>query len=293
MRQRTQSRIRRSVLALQLASMALVTASTLAAQARPMDTDLYCSGFYTSRQIETGLSIQSSEEAGFKNEFTERDYVYLNRGKDTVVNTGGQYMLLRRTVDMNRKESFPGQFLLVKSMGTHYSEVGRIEIKVVGAGHVTAQVLRACEEIEAGDIAIPLNVRSAPAYKSSKFTARFAEPSGKATGVIATAKAFDRVVGEGMIVYLNMGAEQGVQPGSYLRIRRPYSSDTDYFNLAARDYLDNKGKKQRHMLPSEMAAMPSEVLGEVMVLSAEDKTATGIVTYSRVEALVGDSVELE
>jgi hypothetical protein len=30
-----------------------------------------------------------------------------------------------------------------------------------------------------------------------------------------------------------------------------------------------------------------------MVLSAEEKTATGIVTNSRVEALVGDSVELE
>ena len=95
------------------------------------------------------------------------------------------------------------------------------------------------------------------------------------------------------IVYLNIGSAQGLQPGSYLRIRRPYSSDVDAFNLDARNSLDNKGLKQRTPLHSELAAYPSEVLGEVMVISAEEKTATAIVTYSRMESQVGDTVELE
>ena len=220
MRQLTLGRCGRSLLGIALAG-GLLAAPAAHAQTRPNDSDLYCSGFFTNQAIETGLSVQSSEDAGFKNEFTESDFIYLNRGKDTVVNTGGQYILLRPTVDLNLRESFPGQALMVKGMGTHYNEIGRIEVKVVGAGHVTAEVLHACEEIEVGDIALPLNVRKAPDYKASKFTARFAEPSGKATGIIATAKEFDRVVGEGKIVYLNIGTAQGLQPGSYLRIRRP------------------------------------------------------------------------
>jgi hypothetical protein len=293
MRQMIQRRNRQSLLQLALAAGIGLAASTVHAQSRPMDSDLYCAGFFTTRAIETGLTVQSSEEAGFKNEFTERDFVYLNRGKNTIVNTGGQYMLLRPTVDSNRAESFPGQIMMVKGMGTHYNEVGRIEVKLVNGSHATAEVLRACEEIEPGDIAIPLNARTAPDFKPSKITARFAEPSGKATGVIATAKEFARVVGEGQIVYLNIGSAQGLQPGSYLRIRRPYSSDADYFNVAARGYLDSKGNKQRPMLDSEIAAMPTEVLGEVMVLTAEQGTATAIVTYTRLEAMVGDTVELE
>lgn len=293
MRQFISGRHGRSLLAAALAAGMLLAGGSAQAQLRPNDAELYCSGFFTHRAIETGLRVQSSEESGFKNEFSDRDYIYLNRGRETVVNTGGQYMLLRPRVDGNRKESFPGQALMVKGMGTLYSEVGRIEVVQTGGAHVTAHVLHACEEIEVGDIAVPLNVRRTPDYKASKFTARFAEPSGKSSGIIATAKEFDRVVGEGKIVYLNIGSAQGLQPGSYLRIRRSYSSDVETFNQDARNYLGNDGNKTRPLLASEIAAMPSEVLGEVMVITAEENTATAIVTYTRFEAQVGDMVELE
>ncbi|MSO21422.1 MAG: hypothetical protein EXQ56_13390 [Acidobacteria bacterium] len=283
----------RSLLQTALAAGMLLAATSLHAQRAPMDTDLYCAGFFTTRAVESGLAVKSGEDGGFKYEFVAGDYIYLSRGQNTIVNTGGQYMILRPNVDVNRKESFPGQQLMVHGMGKLYSEVGRIEVKVVARAHATAQVLRSCEPIEPGDIAIPLNARTAPAYKTQRITPRFAEPSGKAAGVIATAKEFDREVGEGRIVYLNIGSGQGLQPGSYLRIRRPFSTDADAFNVDAREYRNHDGTPQRPMLKSELAAMPSEVLGEVMVLSTEETSATGIITYSRVEVIVGDSVELE
>lgn len=284
----------RSLLPIGLAAgYCLLASAQLSAQVRPDDSDNYCAGFFTTRFIEHGLTVQSSEDAGFKYEFYDRDYIYLNRGERTIVNTGGQYMLLRPITDNNRKESFPGQQMMVKSMGTLYSEIGRVEIKVVTGAHATAEVLRACEPIEPGDIAIPLNARSAPAYKSARQTPRFAPLSGKATGVIATSKEFNRVIAEGRIVYLNMGSGQGLQPGSYLHIVRPYSTDSDTFNQASRDYLTADGMRARTLTRTERAAMPREVIGEVMVLTAEASTATGIVTYSRTEVLVGDDVELE
>jgi len=275
------------------AGYCLLASAQLSAQIRPGDTDNYCAGFFTKRAIEHGLTVQSSEDAGFKYEFTDRDYVYLNRGQNTIVNTGGQYLLLRPVQDGDRKESFPGQLTIVKGMGTLYSEIGRVEVKVVTGAHATAEVLRVCEPIEPGDIAIPLNARSAPAYKSAHQTPRFAPLSGKATGVIATANEFNRVVGEGRIVYLNMGSGQGLQPGSYLHIVRPFSTDSDSFNQASREYLTAGGNRAKSLSMSERAAMPREVIGEVMVLTAEEGTATGIITYSRTEVLVGDSVELE
>src|SRR5688572_13818248 len=98
---------RRSMLHIALAAGLLLAARPAAAQRAPGDTDLYCAGFFTTEFVEPGLTVQSSEDSGFKNEFADRDYVYLNRGQDTIVNTGGHYMLLRPRADHNRKDSFP------------------------------------------------------------------------------------------------------------------------------------------------------------------------------------------
>ena len=189
----------------------------LLAQSGLSQSDIYCAGFFTQRPIETALIIQGSEDGGFKNEFATGDYVYLSKGSDVITAPGGQYTIIRPVKDVNFKEAFAGQRMVLMELGTHYAEVGRLEVSVLHDRSATAKILMACDSILAGDIAIPFNARNAPALKTPRMTDRFAPSSGKATGLIAAAKEYDAWLGEGKIVYLNLGSAQGVQPGSYFR----------------------------------------------------------------------------
>ena len=274
----------------------LTGSASLLAQMAPTESDIYCSGFFTQRAIESGLMIQGSEDAGFKNEFAAGDYVYLSKGRDAIASPGGQYMVLRAVTDVNRREAFKGQHKMLAGLGTLYAQVARIEVQVLHEKTSTAKVLSSCQPLLGGDIAIPWNVQAAPAYKAPRMTDRFAPSSGKAIGLIASAKEFDQWLGEGKIIYLNLGSSAGLQAGSYLRVVRPYLAGANAtFGKATRNYLTeltgtSVGKR---LTPEEVAAFPREVVGEVMVLSTEEGSATGIITYTRSEIAVGDGVEVE
>ncbi len=279
------------------AAAVLAVPAFLLAQTAPSDSDLYCAGFFT-HQVMNGLKVLSSEEAGLKNEFAAGDYVYLDHGRDAIASPGGQYMLLRPMRDINRQEAFQGQKDMVAGLGTLYAQIARIEVEALHDRSATAKIVKSCEPAHTGDIAVPLQPQTAHPYKSPKMTARFAEASGGTAGMIAAAKDFAQEVGEGRIVYLNLGTGKGLQPGSYLRIVRSYVStaDTD-LGRASAEFLPESaytGVGESHKLTlAEQQALPREVLGEAMVLSAEEGSATAIITYSRAEVVVGDQVELE
>lgn len=262
----------------------------------PTDSDIYCAGFFTNRPIETSLIVLGSPDAGFKNEHADRDVLYLSKGRSGITTPGGHYMLLRPLKDINPRESFPGQRKLVASLGTLYAEIARIQVQVLQEGSATAQVLSACDTIQAGDIAIPWQARPAPPYRSEHIVDRFAPASGKTSGVIVAAKEFRQVVGEGQTVYLNVGKNQGAQVGGYLRIFRTYlNRDHDVFEQAARNYsvTGMEGPVGRRLSYAERAALPRDVLGEVLLLSVEEDSSTGIITFAREEVSPGDGVELE
>lgn len=260
----------------------------------PTESDIYCAGFFTHRPPDAGMTVLGSEDGGFKNEFGDRDFVYLSKGQGA--SPGGQYMLVRPVKDPNLRESFLGQQKMVAQLGTLYAEIARIQVRVVHEGSLTVEIVHACEPVLAGDIAIPLAARSAPAFHSPKVVDRFAPSSGKATATVVVGKEFRQNFGEGHVVYLNMGRSQGAQVGSYLRVfRTAVSRDQDPFEQATRNYAtDVTGQRtMRRMTRADRAALPRSVLGEVLLLSVEDDSSAGIVTFSREEIYPGDEVELE
>ena len=262
----------------------------------PTEFDIYCAGFFTRRNVESGLFVLGGEEGVLKNEFADRDYIYLSSGRKLINAPGGQYMLIRALKDYNVGETFPGQHALVAKLGTLYTEVARIEVQILNEGSATARITHACEPVIAGDIAIPLVTRPAPPYKAVKFTDRFAPSSGKATGTIAAVKDFQAVAGPGHVVYFNIGRKQGAEVGNYLRVYRTYMSQRNDKVLAStRNYMTQMmGISEGHKLTrEEMESVPRAVLGEVMILSVEDDSAVGIITYSLEDIYPGDGVELE
>ena len=274
--------------------LALAFPAWLAAQGAPTEADLYCAGFITPRSMDAGMSVLGSEDGGFKNEYGDRDIIYLSRGQGAT--PGNQFIVVRPIRDTNPRESFPGQRQMMIQLGTLYSEIARIQVRIVHEASLTAEVVDSCEPIVAGDLAIPLTPRSAPAYRMPKVTDRFAPSSGKPTGVVVAAREFQQNVGEGHIVYLNLGRNQGAQVGSYVRVfRTALSRNQNPFEQAAREYLTTSMGQQmgRQLTRAELAGLPRTVLGEVILLAVEDASSTGIVTFSGEEISLGDQVELE
>ncbi len=95
-------------------------------------------------------------------------------------------------------------------------------MKVVHVGDKisTAEVESSCDYIQRGDIVLPFQERPAPPLKQdSQMVDPFAPASGK-TGMIVASKYFGQASGTNSIVYVNIGASQGVRVGSYLRVFR-------------------------------------------------------------------------
>jgi hypothetical protein len=285
--------------ALQAATPSMMAQAPSAAQSAslaPTDSDVYCAGFYTHRAIDASFAVLGGPDNGLKFEFSAGDNVYMNKGSKFIKAPGGDYLLVRPIKDLSPVEAFPGQLKLVFAMGTLYAEIARIRIQVVHADSSVAEILRTCEPALAGDIAIPMTERPTPPYRQSKITDRYTPTTGKATGTIAAVKGFQEAAGGNSIVYVNLGKKQGMQPGSYLRIFRTYLSASQFmYREGARNFLTEIGGVSigRKLTPDEINTVPRVVVGEVMVLSAEDETATGIVTYSWQDIYPGDDVELE
>lgn len=262
---------------------------------RPSDSDLYCAGYFTHRAMDTGMTILASEDGGSKNEFADHDIIYLTRGQGAA--PGAEFMVVRPIRDTNPRDSYPGQKKMMLGLGTLYAEIARIQVRVANEGSLTAEITHACESALAGDLVVPLTPRSAPAYRYPKLVDRFAPSSGKPTGVVVAAKELAQSVGEGNVVYLNLGSAQGAQVGTYLRVfRTPTQMSYDPLESAMREYITagmGGQKAGRKLTVADVASLPRNVLGEIMVISVEEGSSSGIITFSREEIAIGDQVEME
>ncbi|GEM_PF-322104 len=262
----------------------------------PKDADVYCAGFITTKPPVSGLYVISGAEGGLQEIFTDRDTIYLSKGAGYIVRPGGDYILLRPIIDPNyRVEWFKDQNKLIKSLGTVYTEIGTIRVGIVHEYVATAKVTHTCEEIQPGDIAVPLDLKPTPPAPTGVFD-EFAPATNKNDGRIVTGKNFEGTLGAGKTVYLSIGAEQGVDVGQNYRIFRTFATASGDPNRAYLDQTPQKlfGMRTNYKLSqSERDVLPRTVLGELVILSVNGHSATALITMSGAEIFPGDQVELK
>jgi hypothetical protein len=168
-----------------------------------------------------------------------------------------------------------------------------------------AQVEFSCDSILAGDIAIPFAEKTPVAYHPPVKFDRFAPPTGKLSGRIVMAKDFDNIVGTGMKVYMNVGANQGVKVGDYFRAVRSYTADrqnpVDSLSFDAPIGEDTQKKQPtfhtfgnwgtKHGVVLDESQLPRRAVGEIVVIGVTPTTATGMVTFALEDVHTGDGVE--
>ena len=209
---------------------------------KPTRADLYCSGF-VGKSIQTHANfVAGGLESPFATQFGTGEALFLN-GKGYEV--GQEYTIVRELVDPNRYELFPGQWAALRAAGQAYAELGTVKIVDTRNKMTVAQVEFACDTILPGDYAIPFVNKSGIAFHPPLRVDRFAPANGQLSGRIILAREFDSELGTGNKVYLNIGSNQGLKVGDYVKAVRSYE-------ITASDPVDKLSFKAPSLDPTQL-----------------------------------------
>lgn len=261
-------------------------------QQAPTYSDIYCAGFVSKENIPMTNHILAGYNAPHATKFVMHDVVYLVGSGYAV---GNRYTVLRKVLDPNRQEMFPGQHKLLDNSGIEYAEMGRIAITRMDKEVAIGEVEFSCQALAPGDFVVPFQAKPAVQFRSAKKTFEpFAVFSGTA-GRIIDGKDFDQVLGTGSKVYVNIGTNKGLKPGDYLRVTRNYNPNemnpVDQLSLIP-PYRDDTVRVGPEIKKDSGRKLPYRGVGELIVLSVTPETATAMVTFALEDIQVGDVVEV-
>ena len=253
---------------------------------------IYCSNFVSSENIGDDLRLISGEQSNSKIVFSTRDLVYVSKGANQGVHVGDRFSVVRPVSDPVHVQWFKWQSKLLKAMGTIYHDAGQLKVVNVQPNVSIAEVTFACGYLERGDIVRPMQERPSPPFKPASQFDQFAPASGKSVGMLVIGKEFSNVYGKFTTVYVNLGTNQGVTVGEYLRVFR-YQGSTAETAVYYQDYQYKMYGFGSTPQAYKWNDLPREVLGEGIVINVGPNSSTILITYSRSDLWAGDYAEIE
>jgi len=232
------------------------------------EADVYCYGYIGDPSEPMPNSVQAWEDSEMRYQpgvLTQSmsgatgDLVLLNGGSATGLVAGETYLLVEKGDLVN----YPGNRNRI--VGRQYIYHGQVRVLCVDDHHARGIVLQSCSEIPVGTRLKPMPQIPIPLARIPDMPA-FCDPSsGKRKGFIVGAQgAWDDSLGEGILVDVNLGQADQLQPGDFLTV-----------------YRENNA-----------AGQPPQVLGEVSILTTTSHTATGKIVAMRYSMKIGDRVEI-
>lgn len=219
---------------------------------------LQCAHYILQDPEDTSLYVVGSEQGADKNAFGDRDVLYLNRGTNAGVKAGDLYTIHHASYFVKHPDSG-------RTIGRKIETTGWGRVVLAEENSAILMVEAACEDIHLGDyvkpmvrVSVPLIMRRAPAD-------RLTPPTGKAQGAVVDIGQDSVIAAENQLISINLGTEHGIAPGNIMTVFKT-------------------------VYPS--VPTPRNVLGEIVVVSVQEKTATARVIYSTAEIMNGDRVEL-
>lgn len=265
--------------------------------------DLYCAGYIRTTPPLADLKIIGGEEENRVAYFGQGDVIYLNAGRSKNLRAG---LLLSITRPMGKYRS-PYKRLGGQDLGVYVRELGVLRVLAVQDKTATARIVVSCNDIQLGDVLVPFAERSAPAVaESSQPLPRYEPADGRLAGRILMQREQREAIGPRDVVYLDLGAEEGVKAGDTFTIYRKQPDDGNIFNFNDDDvvlrqsggYESDKFKggkyssthpaEARQQVKNTRPTIPQKIVGELIVIAVEGKSATAIVTRTTQEVHTGD-----
>jgi hypothetical protein len=286
-------------------------------------SNLYCAGFIRYQRLPRMPEIVGAEEEQEQRKFADGDVVYLNAGSAQGIKEGQNFQIIRPRGDVKGVHKQKVGFV-----GTYIQDIGQLQVFKVRENTSAAQITFSCDMILLGDLLTPVPDRESPLRRADGNLDRFADPSGKQTGRLMMAKDNREMVTRNDIVYIDLGSEDQIKRGDYLTIYRPLGTgnitrvdneemarnratgfQSDRFrgggigNQASRAkdstaFVDANGRYRYRPITSREVKrnrppMPRKIVGEMVIIDVQARTATAIITRVASEVHTGDWVEIQ
>jgi hypothetical protein len=240
-------------------------------------SEMDCSGFIAGSPVSTDRYVfdgADNDLHGDVRQFGIGEFVYLRSRTGAGFAVGNEFSVVRSAKELMRTKWYAGQGSSVRSLGYPYEDVGRVKVTAVTPYGAVAEITFGCGPVRLGDIALPYQPRMIPQYTPKARVDRFVLPNGRLVGAITAASNNAGTIGVGKIAYVNLGREDGVSPGQRFRIFHIIREQTGEGFWA---YPET----------------PRETLGELVILSTQERSSVAMVVSSTREIALGDGIELE
>ena len=234
---------------------------------RPLGSsaDVYCFADLVQDESVYPFTITSAERINFQDSFSEGDIVYIDGGVEQGVAAGDRFFVLNRIRPLKRLVNDPklGNVYTNETLGIVYSKIGQIKVLCAQENSAIAEITYACDPIDVGNVLQPFRPIPVPLVIDPDPSDRCDVPNGKPIGRITYTRDDQLEIGGGWLVFIDLGAADGVYPGQFATIFR-----------------DNPVK-----------GMPRLVLGDLGLLTVEENYSTAILTGGWASVYTGDWVE--
>jgi hypothetical protein len=256
-------------------------------------SDTYCAGWMSPTDVSNATYVLAGEHSPNTARFVKNDSIFLN---GSGWQEGQKVSIVRRVKDPNYYQIYDQQNAELKKAGNLFFDMGQATVSFVQGSTAVAHVDFSCDAIVPGDLVVPFQERQIAAFRARPYDFKhFTTLKGSTKGRIILSKDFDVYMGEGKKFYVNIGANQGLKVGDYLRVYRGYSElDFDPADKASLYTLsfDDDQYKEPGTVPKRLGEIPQRSLGEAVVLLTTPTTATAMVTFSIEDLHIGDHFEV-
>ncbi len=198
-------------------------------------------------EISGGYTVQET--------FAELDEIYLDLYNAEQVHIGDQFAVARFDRELMEKAEAGAPMV-----GSLMRLVGEVQITGLGENLMKAEIIRMIGNIQRGDKLINLQ-------KAVKWSAIFNPPDNFTCRVVVGEQPMRKIFGQGDLVLLNKGSDDGMKQGFLFRIFR----DTDPRTESARD-------------------VEPDFSGEVQVVYVSEVSSIGYILRNKVPVFIGDTL---
>ncbi len=247
--------------------------------------DVRCGGYVAPKDSRMEFFIANQDNAN-KVGLTEGDIVYVARSKrGALPEPGTEFSIVLREAEVRHPISN-------RLLGHYYKRSGTLRILASQEETALAKIVVACDYIRTGFELVPLIVATPPDAPAPAFDRHGALDQSKPSGhVVHTGDNMERV-GTGYLVDINLGYEDGLKPGDFLKIYVPTQPFDQYPALKYDYQWDNQRFQSVSLRKDNRDVPPPQIIGQLVVLTTEKRTATAKIIYAVNEIEVGHQVEL-
>jgi hypothetical protein len=221
-------------------------------------------GFVSTEEVESAGRLIGNEDK--RTLLGQTDNVYVNVGKTNRVIPGDRYSIFRITENpLTGRPIFVKHPITGKNVGYQVTNLGELTIVKVDIESAEAVIDNSYQDIHDGDLITPY---LPPLEEKVDVIGTEVE---QLKGYIIANKNNVKLMGDEDIVYLDLGADDGLMRGNALEIYKPCE--------LVRDKVTNKTIR-----------VPEKIIGHVVILNPLKKTSVGVIIDATQEIVVGDQV---